>query len=170
MHVVLSLTPIDFNCNSFTNDCVGFLTGESIPAWIKGAFLTFSVCQCAFSGYQTFHPTSSPPLLGPRCALRSILCTGDQPPRLTVFLRHQPHQPRPSSNSRRLFYRPFLTARRLLLAPCLLAPPPALARLPPLRSPHRFTSRQTRLRSSLRYRRIAYPSRSSHPQHVGHVE
>ncbi|OCH87713.1 DUF862-domain-containing protein [Obba rivulosa] len=26
---------LDFNCNSFTNDCIGFLTGESIPAWIK---------------------------------------------------------------------------------------------------------------------------------------
>lgn len=26
----------DFNCNSFTNDVVGFLTGASIPAWIKG--------------------------------------------------------------------------------------------------------------------------------------
>lgn len=25
----------DFNCNSFTNDCVGFLTGSSIPSWIK---------------------------------------------------------------------------------------------------------------------------------------
>ncbi|KAI0688955.1 PPPDE putative peptidase domain-containing protein [Earliella scabrosa] len=25
----------DFNCNSFTNDCIGFLTGGSIPAWIK---------------------------------------------------------------------------------------------------------------------------------------
>ncbi|CCM04945.1 uncharacterized protein FIBRA_07142 [Fibroporia radiculosa] len=25
----------EFNCNSFTNDCVGFLTGGSIPAWIK---------------------------------------------------------------------------------------------------------------------------------------
>ncbi|THH06707.1 hypothetical protein EW146_g9529 [Bondarzewia mesenterica] len=24
-----------FNCNSFTNDCVGFLTGGSIPSWIK---------------------------------------------------------------------------------------------------------------------------------------
>ncbi|EKM51910.1 uncharacterized protein PHACADRAFT_262319 [Phanerochaete carnosa HHB-10118-sp] len=26
---------LDFNCNSFTNDCVGFLTGQSIPAWIQ---------------------------------------------------------------------------------------------------------------------------------------
>lgn len=26
----------DFNCNSFTNDCVGFLTGGSIPDFIKG--------------------------------------------------------------------------------------------------------------------------------------
>ncbi|KAJ8474075.1 hypothetical protein ONZ51_g7460 [Trametes cubensis] len=26
---------LDFNCNSFTNDCVGFLTGGSIPSWIK---------------------------------------------------------------------------------------------------------------------------------------
>ncbi|KZT23414.1 DUF862-domain-containing protein [Neolentinus lepideus HHB14362 ss-1] len=26
---------LDFNCNSFTNDVVGFLTGESIPSWVK---------------------------------------------------------------------------------------------------------------------------------------
>ncbi|KAI0643182.1 DUF862-domain-containing protein [Trametes meyenii] len=26
---------LDFNCNSFTNDCVGFLTSNSIPDWIK---------------------------------------------------------------------------------------------------------------------------------------
>ncbi|KAL4250786.1 DeSI family protein [Abortiporus biennis] len=26
---------LDFNCNSFTNDCVGFLTGNSIPEWIR---------------------------------------------------------------------------------------------------------------------------------------
>ncbi|EIM85886.1 DUF862-domain-containing protein [Stereum hirsutum FP-91666 SS1] len=26
---------LDFNCNSFTNDCIGFLTGQSIPSWIK---------------------------------------------------------------------------------------------------------------------------------------
>ncbi|KAH8998488.1 DUF862-domain-containing protein [Lactarius akahatsu] len=26
---------LDFNCNSFTSDCVGFLTGGSIPSWIK---------------------------------------------------------------------------------------------------------------------------------------
>jgi thiol-disulfide isomerase/thioredoxin len=26
---------LDFNCNSFTNDCIGFLTGGSIPSWIK---------------------------------------------------------------------------------------------------------------------------------------
>jgi thiol-disulfide isomerase/thioredoxin len=29
---------VDFNCNSFTSDCVGFLTGGSIPSWIKGTF------------------------------------------------------------------------------------------------------------------------------------
>jgi hypothetical protein len=28
---------LDFNCNSFTNDCIGFLTGGSIPSHIKGA-------------------------------------------------------------------------------------------------------------------------------------
>ena len=27
---------LDFNCNSFTNDVVGFLTGQSIPDFIKG--------------------------------------------------------------------------------------------------------------------------------------
>ncbi|KAK7048237.1 PPPDE putative peptidase domain-containing protein [Favolaschia claudopus] len=27
-----------FNCNSFTNDCAGFLTGGSIPAFVKGQF------------------------------------------------------------------------------------------------------------------------------------
>ncbi|KZT73971.1 DUF862-domain-containing protein [Daedalea quercina L-15889] len=26
---------LDFNCNSFTNDVIGFLTGGSIPSWIK---------------------------------------------------------------------------------------------------------------------------------------
>ncbi|KAK7690108.1 hypothetical protein QCA50_006756 [Cerrena zonata] len=26
---------LDFNCNSFTNDVIGFLTGSSIPDWIK---------------------------------------------------------------------------------------------------------------------------------------
>ncbi|KAI9465406.1 DUF862-domain-containing protein [Lactarius psammicola] len=26
---------VDFNCNSFTSDCIGFLTGGSIPSWIK---------------------------------------------------------------------------------------------------------------------------------------
>ncbi|EGN98049.1 hypothetical protein SERLA73DRAFT_182913 [Serpula lacrymans var. lacrymans S7.3] len=26
---------LDFNCNSFTNDCIGFLTGGSIPSFIK---------------------------------------------------------------------------------------------------------------------------------------
>ena len=30
---------LDFNCNSFTNDCVGFLTGGTIPSFIKGASL-----------------------------------------------------------------------------------------------------------------------------------
>jgi hypothetical protein len=29
----------DFNCNSFTNDCIGFLTGGSIPDYIKGTRL-----------------------------------------------------------------------------------------------------------------------------------
>ena len=27
---------LDFNCNSFTNDVIGFLTGNSIPDWIRG--------------------------------------------------------------------------------------------------------------------------------------
>ncbi|KAF9778668.1 PPPDE putative peptidase domain-containing protein [Thelephora terrestris] len=26
---------LDFNCNSFTSDCVGFLTGGTVPSWIK---------------------------------------------------------------------------------------------------------------------------------------
>ncbi|KAG2145882.1 PPPDE putative peptidase domain-containing protein [Suillus clintonianus] len=26
---------LDFNCNSFTNDCLGFLTGSSLPSYIK---------------------------------------------------------------------------------------------------------------------------------------
>ncbi|KAG8732365.1 hypothetical protein FRC12_019301 [Ceratobasidium sp. 428] len=26
---------LDFNCNSFTNDIIGFLTGQHIPAWIR---------------------------------------------------------------------------------------------------------------------------------------
>lgn len=29
---------LDFNCNGFTNDCVGFLTGGSIPSFVKGGF------------------------------------------------------------------------------------------------------------------------------------
>ena len=33
------LSLADCNCNSLTNDCVRFLTGGSILAWIKGAFL-----------------------------------------------------------------------------------------------------------------------------------
>lgn len=33
---------LDFNCNSFTNDCIGFLTGGSIPEFIKGAYNTSS--------------------------------------------------------------------------------------------------------------------------------
>lgn len=28
----------DFNCNSFTNDCAGFLTAGSIPSYIKGVY------------------------------------------------------------------------------------------------------------------------------------
>jgi thiol-disulfide isomerase/thioredoxin len=31
----------DFNCNSFTNDVVGFLTGGSIPSFIKGTLVSF---------------------------------------------------------------------------------------------------------------------------------
>ncbi|KAJ3516963.1 hypothetical protein NLJ89_g788 [Agrocybe chaxingu] len=30
-----SYTRTEFNCNSFTDDCVGFLTGQSVPAFIK---------------------------------------------------------------------------------------------------------------------------------------
>ena len=30
---------LDFNCNSFTNDCIGFLTGGTIPSFIKGTSL-----------------------------------------------------------------------------------------------------------------------------------
>jgi desumoylating isopeptidase 1 len=38
----------EFNCNSFTSDCVGFLTGGSIPSWIKGtssSFVPFTIRQ-----------------------------------------------------------------------------------------------------------------------------
>lgn len=28
---------LEFNCNSFTQDVVGFLTGTEIPAWISSA-------------------------------------------------------------------------------------------------------------------------------------
>ena len=31
---------IDFNCNHFTADVVGFLTGATIPAWISGEWQT----------------------------------------------------------------------------------------------------------------------------------
>lgn len=30
---------MDFNCNNFTADVVGFLTGAEIPSWISGVFL-----------------------------------------------------------------------------------------------------------------------------------
>ncbi|KAF9651564.1 DUF862-domain-containing protein [Thelephora ganbajun] len=33
---------LDFNCNSFTSDCVSFLTGETIPSWIKGMVISTS--------------------------------------------------------------------------------------------------------------------------------
>ncbi|KAF9219270.1 DUF862-domain-containing protein [Gyrodon lividus] len=32
---------LDFNCNSFTNDCIGFLTGGSIPDYIKSLPIDF---------------------------------------------------------------------------------------------------------------------------------
>ena len=32
---------LEFNCNSFTNDVVGFLTGNSIPSWISGATIRY---------------------------------------------------------------------------------------------------------------------------------
>jgi len=28
---------LEFNCNSFTNDCAGFLTSGSIPSYIRGS-------------------------------------------------------------------------------------------------------------------------------------
>ena len=31
-----NILELDFNCNSFTNDCIGFLTGGTIPSFIKG--------------------------------------------------------------------------------------------------------------------------------------
>jgi hypothetical protein len=31
---------LEFNCNSFTNDCIGFLTGGSIPDFIKGRYMS----------------------------------------------------------------------------------------------------------------------------------
>ncbi|KAJ7707120.1 PPPDE putative peptidase domain-containing protein [Mycena metata] len=34
-HYTADKTDIDFNCNSFTNDCAGFLTGGSIPSFVK---------------------------------------------------------------------------------------------------------------------------------------
>ncbi|KAI0300183.1 PUL domain-containing protein [Russula brevipes] len=34
-HIRSPLVLVHFNCNSFTNDCIGFLTGGSIPSWIK---------------------------------------------------------------------------------------------------------------------------------------
>ncbi|KAI0685795.1 PPPDE putative peptidase domain-containing protein [Cerioporus squamosus] len=34
-HYTADKVVAEFNCNSFTNDCIGFLTGGSIPSWIK---------------------------------------------------------------------------------------------------------------------------------------
>lgn len=33
---------IEFNCNHFTADVVGFLTGAEIPAWISSGFFKTS--------------------------------------------------------------------------------------------------------------------------------
>lgn len=41
---------LDFNCNSFTNDCVGFLTGGSIPDYIKGAFMYLPLARVSSPG------------------------------------------------------------------------------------------------------------------------
>jgi hypothetical protein len=30
---------MEFNCNNFTADVIGFLTGSTIPAWITGELL-----------------------------------------------------------------------------------------------------------------------------------
>ena len=52
-NITLSLLSPDFNCNSFTSDVIGFLTGGSIPSWIKG----FRPCiRSGLLAHKCFHP------------------------------------------------------------------------------------------------------------------
>lgn len=46
---------LDFNCNSFTNDVIGFLTGGSIPAFVKGKSMFFFLF--VFTCLAAFRPT-----------------------------------------------------------------------------------------------------------------
>jgi hypothetical protein len=65
----------DFNCNSFTNDCIGFLTGGSIPSWIKG-LCGLAPAPIPVSGSrrpsQIYHKTSYPLHLAQVSRARSV--------------------------------------------------------------------------------------------------
>ncbi|KAI0051384.1 DUF862-domain-containing protein [Auriscalpium vulgare] len=77
---------LDFNCNSFTNDCIGFLTGGSIPPFIKdlpsdflstpfGAALRPTI-DSMFRRPSGYTPAGTPPLAqpaAPNLALASSL-------------------------------------------------------------------------------------------------
>lgn len=80
---------IEFNCNSFTDDCVGFLTGRSIPSYIKGWSLVWSYGNL-LTTIQTSRPTFYPHHLVQHYALRSMPCTDalklHLPPRLPASL------------------------------------------------------------------------------------
>ena len=63
---------IEFNCNHFTADVVGFLTGGTIPAWISGESLHYGV---SGAEEQDYLPSSFPHLLDRLCDLRLTPCS-----------------------------------------------------------------------------------------------
>lgn len=95
----------DFNCNSFTNDVIGFLTGGSIPSWIKGThMLPLSRQTRTDVRIQIYPPISCLRHLARHCDPRSTTCSA------VLFLvlrrlqqRCSPHQlqPRPQPMLRR---------------------------------------------------------------------
>lgn len=67
---------IDFNCNSFTNDLVGFLTGGSIPDFIKGMPVEgYYDCHLIFLYLQISQQTSCQHLLVLLSGLPLTICT-----------------------------------------------------------------------------------------------
>ena len=88
----------DFNCNSFTNDCVGFLTGQSIPAWIKGRIWHSqhcSYCPDTHSSCQIFPLISCLHRLELLCVPPSMPCSvalprGPPTPQFNQVLKQPP--------------------------------------------------------------------------------